>query len=65
MDKGAWQAAVHGVTKSWTGLNNQHFHFHDFPYHSMGMLILLFHNKLLQISELKTTRTYYLPVSVV
>ena len=22
MDRGAWHAAVHGVTKSWTGLNN-------------------------------------------
>ena len=53
MDKGVWQAAAHGVTKSWTRLNNQHFHCYDFPYHSMGMLILLLHNKLLQISELK------------
>ena len=22
MDRGAWHAAVHGVAKSWTGLNN-------------------------------------------
>ena len=22
MDRGAWRAAVHGVTKSWTGLSN-------------------------------------------
>ena len=22
MDRGAWHAAVHGVTKSWTGLSN-------------------------------------------
>ena len=26
MDRGAWQATVHGVTKSWTWLSNQHFH---------------------------------------
>ena len=25
MDRGAWQATVHGVTKSQTGLNNFHF----------------------------------------
>ena len=29
MDRGAWQAAVHGVTKSWTGLSNwSHTHTH-------------------------------------
>ena len=22
MDRGAWQATVHGITKSWTGLSN-------------------------------------------
>ena len=25
MDGGAWWAAVHGVSKSWTGLNDFHF----------------------------------------
>ena len=25
MDRGAWWATVHGVTKSWTGLSNYHF----------------------------------------
>ena len=28
MDRGAWQATVHGVAKSWTQLNDSHFHFH-------------------------------------
>ena len=28
MDRGAWQAIVHGVAKSRTGLGDQHFHFH-------------------------------------
>ena len=28
MDGGAWWAAVHGVTKSWTRLSNFPFHFH-------------------------------------
>ena len=28
MDRGPWQAAVHGVTKSWTRLSDEHFHFH-------------------------------------
>ena len=27
MDRGAWWAAVHGVTNSWTQLSNLHFHF--------------------------------------
>ena len=26
MDRGAWQATVHGVEKSWTQLSNFHFH---------------------------------------
>ena len=26
-DRGAWQATVHGVAKSQTGLSDQHFHF--------------------------------------
>ena len=25
MDRGAWQATVHGITKSWTQLRNQHY----------------------------------------
>ena len=25
MDRGAWQATVHGVTQSWTQLNNPHY----------------------------------------
>ena len=27
MDRGAWQATVHGLTKTQTGLSNDHFHF--------------------------------------
>ena len=26
MDRGSWQAIVHGVAKHWTRLNDQHFH---------------------------------------
>ena len=26
MDRGAWEAAVHGVTKSWTQLSDFHLH---------------------------------------
>ena len=29
MDRRAWWATVHGVTKSWTGLSHSHFHFHS------------------------------------
>ena len=28
MDREAWQATVHGITKSWTRLSDKHFHFH-------------------------------------
>ena len=28
MDRGVWQATIHGVTKSRKQLSNQHFHFH-------------------------------------
>ena len=27
MDNGAWQATVHGITKSWRPRSNFHFHF--------------------------------------
>ena len=30
LDRGAWQATVHGIAKSQTQLNNFHFHFGDF-----------------------------------
>ena len=29
MDGVAWWATVHGVTKSWTRLSDEHFHFHN------------------------------------
>ena len=29
MDRGAWRAIVHGVTRNWTGLTEEHFHFHS------------------------------------
>ena len=28
VDKGAWQAIVHRVTRSWTQLSDEHFHLH-------------------------------------
>ena len=28
MDRGAWQAIVHGVKKSWTQLGDKHTHIH-------------------------------------
>ena len=31
MDRGAWRATDHGVTKNWTGLSD--FHFQD-PFHN-------------------------------
>ena len=34
MDRGAWQALVHGVPKSQAQLSNQHFHFHEYKRYS-------------------------------
>ena len=39
MDRGARQAIVHAITKSWTQLSN--FHFTSFPYKSSRLHILL------------------------
>ena len=35
MDRGAWRATVHGVTKSWTQLSDFHF-----TSHSLGVVRL-------------------------
>ena len=40
MDRGAWRAVVHGVTKSWKRLSNEHFHFQR---HSGSPISLLLH----------------------
>ena len=46
MDRGGWQATVHGVTKSWTQLSNWHFHFQRKNYrinhHFTSRVITLF-----------------------
>ena len=41
MDRGAWQATVHGVTKSQTWLSNFHFHFHVLLY-DRSLLVIYF-----------------------
>ena len=38
MDRGAWQATIHGVVKNMTRLNDFHF----FTYHSLSCFSLLF-----------------------
>ena len=43
MDRGAWQATVHGVTKSWTRLSDFHIHFHFKTYfHILKLLVHMF-----------------------
>ena len=39
MDKGAWQAMVHGVTKNQRGPSDQHFHF--FHFHIVDGVVFL------------------------
>ena len=41
MDGGAWQAAVHGVAKSWTQLNDFTFTFH---FHALEKEMALQHS---------------------
>ena len=36
MDRGVWQATVHGVTKSWIGLSD--FHFTSYFGHESGII---------------------------
>ena len=38
MDRGAWQATVHGVSKSQTGLSDYHFTFTFDYFYNQGML---------------------------
>ena len=40
-DRGAWQAAAHGITKSWTRLSNSHFHCHPFNHPSWHIAIFM------------------------
>ena len=42
MDRGAWWATVHGVTKSWTRLSNWTYHAHPSHYKSLNWNVLNF-----------------------
>ena len=45
MDRGAWQATLQGVAKSWTWLNNYHFHFLSHIYVLFIVFsIMVYHN---------------------
>ena len=39
MDRGAWQAIVHGVTKSWIWLNDKHTHTHTHTKLNMSLWV--------------------------
>ena len=39
MDRGAWQAAAHGVTQSWTQLSNFHLHLHNLLDNKVSSLV--------------------------
>ena len=49
MDRGAWQATVHGVAKSWTRLSDLSTHIHLSIYLSMDTWILILLNGLFSI----------------
>ena len=41
MDRGAWQATIHGVPKSWTRLSKFHFHFFTNTYKSLTKYVFI------------------------
>ena len=53
MEREAWQATVHGVTKSWTWLSDWHFHFHTLLFGCVHFSVS--HPKMWEISVLKTS----------
>ena len=42
MDRGAWQATVYGIAKSWTRLSDYHFHFLSFSFHDIKALHVIY-----------------------
>ena len=69
MDRGAWRATVHGVTKSWTWLRDSHFPFtfkvEDEESKKCGwghVLVICWSNKRPQIEQLIATSIYHLTV---
>ena len=42
MDRGAWQATVYGVAKSWTRLSDYHFHFLSFSFRDIKALHVIY-----------------------
>ena len=49
MDRGAWRATVHGVTKSRTQLNDYYSHFHETDKGSISKM----HKQFIQLNSLK------------
>ena len=42
MERGAWWVTVHGVAKSWTLLNDQHFHNYNIYYNRSYVNVVSF-----------------------
>ena len=53
MDRGAWRATVHGVTKSRTQLNDYYSHFHETDKGSISKM----HKQFIQLNSLKKKQT--------
>ena len=53
MDRGAWRATVHGVTKSRTQLNDYYSHFHETDKGSISKM----HKQFTQLNSLKKKQT--------
>ena len=56
MDRGAWQAAVYGVTKSWTRLSDSHTHTHTRPCCASGLRATSCHSQLPSLSPVHPGR---------
>ena len=49
MDRGAWQATVHGVAKSQTQLSDQHFHYDNYGKLILRVVLCNFERQLSQL----------------
>ena len=56
LDRGAWWAAVHGITKSWIQFSNQHAHTYTCIYLSIYMYIYI---QFLQTCKRRTSSKMY------
>ena len=58
MDRGPWRATFHGVTKSWTRLSNQHFHFQNYGEFEVLLRVLVLYINLIRVQPKTLSLNY-------